>query len=458
MLPRSVPLVGKQTRPRPENELLGTQENNEVDIEDLMHSLGSFRAVLLPVTLTMILSSLASVIITDPDSAAQIAQAYLVYQPEDGESDSTLLGHALINALAIVGFFVVATFVIVICYKFKFTNCLVGYMFLSSAVLLGVLGGHLVIVALEQVDVVVDSISFWFIMYNFAVVGVLSIFYQKGVSMSLTQSYLVAVSTIMAWQLSKFPEWTTWALVVVLAFYDLCAVLTPCGPLKCLVNLIQQEGRPLPGLLYEAEVQRTFHSSGPETQQYYQRGRPFPESSDVSSAATCTFTRRRSRQDEDATDDGPRHDEPLLGDQHATSSSSMSVREKLHAFYTQVNPSAIPRIDQVLAMYEGREADLWADLAAKYGTADDDEDNTIKLGLGDFVFYSVLVSRAAMFDFSAMVGCLVSILMGLGGTLFLLSVYKSALPALPISILLGVSIYLWIRFSLIEFLEQGVQM
>jgi hypothetical protein len=38
-------------------------------------------------------------------------------------------------------------------------------------------------------------------------------------------------------------------------------------------------------------------------------------------------------------------------------------------------------------------------------------DETIKLGLGDFVFYSVLVSRAAKYDFSAMIGCLVSVLM-----------------------------------------------
>ncbi|RHY57721.1 hypothetical protein DYB34_013257, partial [Aphanomyces astaci] len=80
--------------------------------------------------------------------------------------------------------------------------------------------------------------------------------------------------------------------------------------------------------------------------------------------------------------------------------------------------------------------------------------NTIKLGLGDFVFYSVLVSRAALFDVSAMFACLVSILMGLGSTLFLLSVYKKALPALPISILLGVAIYLWVRFVLVDFMDQ----
>ena len=40
-----------------------------------------------------------------------------------------------------------------------------------------------------------------------------------------------------------------------LAMYDLCAVLTPCGPLKALVNLMSEEGAPeMPGLLYEAEL------------------------------------------------------------------------------------------------------------------------------------------------------------------------------------------------------------
>lgn len=40
-----------------------------------------------------------------------------------------------------------------------------------------------------------------------------------------------------------------------LAFYDLCAVLTPCGPLKALVNLMQEDDSPdMPGLLYEAQL------------------------------------------------------------------------------------------------------------------------------------------------------------------------------------------------------------
>lgn len=125
---------------------------------------------------------------------------------------------------------------------------LIGYMMLSSAMLLGLLGGNIVIIATAQLDVAVDAVSLLVAMYNFAVVGVIAIFYQKGMPKWVTQLYLVLTSVIMAWQLSQFPEWSTWALVVVLAFYDLCAVLTPCGPLKWLVALVQQEGRPLPGI------------------------------------------------------------------------------------------------------------------------------------------------------------------------------------------------------------------
>lgn len=120
-------------------------------------------------------------------------------------------------------------------------------MMFSSTMLLGLLGGNILTIAIAQSSVIVDAFTMLFSMYNFAVVGVIAIFYQKGTPKWLGQVYLVLTSVIMAWQLGQFPEWSTWALVVVLAFYDLCAVLTPCGPLKWLVNLVQQEGRPLPG-------------------------------------------------------------------------------------------------------------------------------------------------------------------------------------------------------------------
>ncbi|KAF6151997.1 hypothetical protein GIB67_010571 [Kingdonia uniflora] len=75
----------------------------------------------------------------------------------------------------------------------------------------------------------------------------------------------------------------------------------------------------------------------------------------------------------------------------------------------------------------------------------------IKLGLGDFVFYSVLVGRAAMYDLMTVYACYLAIISGLGCTLMLLSVYQRALPALPISIILGVTFYFLTRLLMEPF-------
>ena len=72
---------------------------------------------------------------------------------------------------------------------------------------------------------------------------------------------------------------------------------------------------------------------------------------------------------------------------------------------------------------------------------------------GDFIFYSVMVAKAAMYSFTTFAACMLVILAGLGGTLVLLSVYHSALPALPISIFLGVIFYLMTKLVIEPWIE-----
>jgi presenilin 1 len=115
------------------------------------YGLDHLSAVIRPVALTMILSSLAVAWIRDPEQDQAIASGlsnYLVYSsgPSSPSSESTSVdvGRALINAIVIVAVVACATFVLVACYYFRCLKLMLGYLIFASVNLLGYTGSFMV--------------------------------------------------------------------------------------------------------------------------------------------------------------------------------------------------------------------------------------------------------------------------------------------------------------------------
>ena len=482
-------------------------EEYDMSLEELIYSSSSYYAIAKPVVLTMVLAALAVCFINDDitrqEGQQAMASAYQYFDVNDGsQSAGENLALSLANALIMVTFICCMTFVIVFLYRLKFMKCLVGYMILCSGALLGILGGNVLQKAITVYRIPVDKPSFYLFVFNFCIVGVLAVFFGRGIPKYITQAYLIATSVILAWHLSFFDDWTTWSLLFMLAIYDLCAVLTPCGPLKALVNAMSQEDSPeMPGLLFEAELppeakrpgvpraQTTVSDSARSKQQVGDTVSASPSADSQNSTATSSEPTVKiplaiakvyqlpivSVPSQSMSVMFPQHKSSgveaplLLEDDSSVILPDNPTAEQLQAIVVARLPATGGRLEHVQRrgkkVYLERDRHgnpkriLWVDRNGKVFAEmrEDDEEgpeqNSIRLGLGDFIFYSVLVSKAAQYSFATFAACLLVILAGLGGTLVLLSVYHHALPALPISIFLGVFFYFVTRVFIEPWVE-----
>ncbi|TMW57213.1 hypothetical protein Poli38472_003138 [Pythium oligandrum] len=494
-----------------------SQKQNEdvtAQTEDLMHGINSFWAIVYPVCITMLVASVVVVNYRNKSIEASM-QTYLVFGNAEQKGGAETFGLSLVNALVIIGAIALLTFGMALLYKFNCVKFLTGYIMFASTAILSFVGGQLIdSVINDQFQWAVDWPSFLYVMINFGVVGVISIFYQKGTSKFIQNGYLVMVSVILAWEFSMWPMWTTLIFCFMFAIYDLCAVLTPCGPLKCLIALIQEKQAPLPGLIYEADVRdgvsheaaqanrnkgttgrtssqtsaASSRSSNPpqpeQPRQLHSEPRPQARSQPRSEPRSEPRSQPRLEPRSEPRPVDPRP-APVPGRPRNVAESDFTTHEcetmeelieLLKRFYETFSPEDTWKAQQVADKFFATQDRLWYLIFHKYYVCscsmdipcpvqarheararrqqeEDEDDKTIKLGLGDFIFYSVLVGRAAIFDFSTFAAAFLCIVMGLGGTLFLLSVLHKALPALPISIFLATFFYFWTQYLFVDFCD-----
>ncbi|CAF1828797.1 unnamed protein product [Brassica oleracea var. botrytis] len=363
--------------------------------------------ILTPVSICMFtVVLLVCLLNSDPSSSASFSSiATAAYSETDSDSPWDKLLGAFLNSLVFVAAITVATFLLVLLFYLRCVRFLKLYMGFSAFVVLANLGGEISVLLIDRFRLPVDSVTFSILLFNFSVVGVLAVFMSRF-SILITQGYLVVIGVLVAYFFTMLPEWTTWVLLVALALYDLAAVLLPVGPLRLLVEMAISRDEDIPALVYEAR----------------------PVIRDDSRLVQRRVWRdRRSSQNDD--------------DLENNEVVNVVVRAEEEEQRSEIS---VPLIER--SRPESSETFLEGIGLGSSGA--------IKLGLGDFIFYSVLVGRAAMYDLMTVYACYLAIIAGLGVTLMLLSVYQKALPALPVSIMLGVVFYFLARLFLEVFVVQ----
>jgi presenilin 1 len=439
-------------------------------------------AVVSPVSICMAIVVLLVSLLTPPssgDAAAApppVTAATLVYLESPTDSPAQKLVGALLDAAVFVALVAVVTFVLVALYYYRCTGFLKNYMRFSAFFVIFSMGGAIVAAVLRRLGAPLDAPTALLLLFNVSALGVLSVF-ASAVPILVRQGYMVALAVIVAAWLSRLPEWTTWIMLVALALYDLVAVLAPRGPLRMLVELASSRDDELPALIYESRP-----TVGPAT------------SSSSYAAVTGSVEMQamsdsgqigRSQYDRvEREEDGRRavvEMRNLGGSRSGIGENNRSrgfvhrmgnLEREVPVLVTELPSNQGESSQHAVIQIEQSEEEESAPLvpAASTNNAASNEEQRhsssssepidfemfestrgIRLGLGDFVFYSVLVGRAAMYDLMTVYACYLAIIAGLGCTLILLSICRHALPALPISIMLGVTFYFLTRLLMEPF-------
>ncbi|XP_012235371.1 presenilin-1 [Linepithema humile] len=365
---------------------------------------------------------------------------YLVYTPfhEDTTDTSTKVWQAFANSLILMSVIVFMTVILILLYKYRFYRIIHGWLMISSLLLLSMFSLLFCEQVLKAYNIPMDFFTIGIGLWNFGAVGMITIHWWGP--LQLQQAYLIFISALMALVFIKYlPEWTAWVVLGVISIWDLIAVLTPKGPLRILVETAQERNESIfPALIYSSTILYSF------TVTYA----GYVQAATMASGDTAVSPTR------DQTDNQNNREEeggftPEWVETHGERSArrAQELRENSTTLVEDARQQENRPQEPQNAEDEERQI---AEETRRIGS----EERGVKLGLGDFIFYSVLVGKASSYgDWNTTLACFVAILIGLCLTLLLLAMIKKALPALPISITFGLTFYFATRVFVAPFAD-----
>lgn len=379
---------------------------------------------------------------------------YLLYTPfhEESQSFGDKLYDAVRNALILLGVVIVLTIVLIILYKKRCYKIIHGWLLMSSLLLLFIFTILYMMELLRGYNLGMDWITVSICVWNFGVVGMVSIHWHGP--LRLQQAYLIFIASLMSLMFIKYlPEYTLWMVLGVISIWDLVAVLCPNGPLRILVETAQERNEPIfPALIYSSNIM--YSSLG------------MADSEDSRNASRSRGAERQEQQqqaeqenqgEEQAAVRGPQDEavrRRIAENGYAGSDGDAGFTEE---WAQQRDQRHMRRQNQVASHMRQNPANVDhpqphpRDLTAE----EEEEERGVKLGLGDFIFYSVLVGKVSAYgNWNTTIACFIAILIGLCLTLIMLAIFKKALPALPISITFGLIFYFSTHLLVVPFTER----
>ncbi|KHJ49159.1 Presenilin [Trichuris suis] len=341
-----------------------------------------------------------------------VKDVYLLYTPfhSDTTDVGTIVWESVANSVILLGVVIVMTVLLIVLYKlrcYRLLSCfqlrsyevIHGWLILSSLFMLFFFTFTYLREVFMAYNVPLDYITSSLIMWNLGIVGMICI-HWKG-PLLLQQAYLILMSALMALIFIKYlPDWTAWTVLAVISLWDLVAVLCPHGPLRILVETAQERDEPIfPALIYSCKFNllapASHHCCSPATVIYsIFLGK---RSNSLTRGSVANNTQEQAFSGETVV--AFSNTRPILVVDHHPDADAQLVSSRLAK---QAN------VSRRLCQSDLRPHSSPSTSAAEM---EDEEERGVKLGLGDFIFYSVLVGKASTYgDWNTTVACLVAVL------------------------------------------------
>eukprot|EP01068_Selenidium_serpulae_P009973 Selendium_serpulae@DN5362_c0_g1_i1.p2 len=344
---------------------------------DFLHVL--IRGLLAPVAGTMLLAA------TITDCLVKQRHSHVTEIRKLLELPNAIMKDSM-AAAALVGAIVVVTFATLWLVRCNCDRVLWVEMGIAAAVIIFVNGGLIAwrLVCVAKLDV--DAVTFGFIFWNLSIGGTVSVL--VAAPSFVRQIYMVIISVIAAVTIStSLPSYTIWILLVLISLWDVAAVLIPSGALRQLIEHTAARGRPLPAYAYDAFP---------------------PGTEDTYSGGLLATSAPASPPPATAPEEGEvRQQRPAGAQRHVR-----KIRDHLKTL-------------RVVRSFD-------------FSSRDVATSGKMTLGLGDFIIYSTLASRASLLSKDCSFAAFVAVLWGMLATILPLPALNfRAVPALPISIFVG---------------------